>query len=267
MKKITGIFFLIGLLAASLFTINASSNIGFNTSGAPGEGSCAACHTGSVNPDNLGSINIWINGNNTNGTYTPDSIYHIEVISAHPGIKKFGFALNARYQGQEFVNAGTFLYDVDSSILVSDYVTHTQYSHSGNTLKTWKFKWKAPTNPLGQKITFYAAGVMANNDSNSTGDKVYTDSISLFSNTSNIYESVKKAAIEVAKREFDWVITSSYPIQEIKLYTLNGQEVSTNITKISNDTYSLQVNTKEIGINLLKVQTERGIWAAKLLNQ
>lgn len=267
MKKITGIVFLIGIVATSLFTIYASSNIGFNTSGAPGEGSCAACHTGTVNPDNLGSINIWINGNNSNGSYIPDSTYNIEVISAHPGTNKFGFALNARYQGQEFVNAGTFLYDGDSSILVSDYVTHTKYSHTGNTLKTWKFKWKAPTNSLGQKITFYAAGVMANNDSNSTGDKVYTDSISLVSNTSNIYESVKKAAIKVVKREFDWVITSSDPIQEIKLYTLNGQEVSSHFTKISNDTYSLQVNSKEIGINLLKVQTEQGIWTGKLLNQ
>lgn len=267
MKKITGIFFLIGIIATCIFTINASSNIGFNVSGAPGEGTCAACHAGTVNPDNLGSINIWINGNNSNGTFKPDSIYSIEVISAHPGVVKFGFALNARFQGNEFVNAGTFLYDTDSSILVSDYVTHTKFSNTGNTLKTWKFKWKAPSNLSSQKITFYAAGVMANNDSNAQGDKVYVDSISLIAQTNNVAETIKKEHIQLSKSGLYWNVAAIHPVKEIKLYSLKGEEIPSTIIKTANNTYSIEVSSKEVGIIMIMVQTDTGIWTSKLLQQ
>lgn len=267
MKKITGIFFVCSLLAAGIFSINASSNLGFNLSGAPGEGSCASCHIGNLNPDNIGSIQITINGNSNHATFIPDSIYDIEVSSNHSGINKFGFALNARYQGIEFENAGTFLYDTDSTLSISDYVTHTNNSNTGNSFKTWKFKWKAPANPTKQTITFYAAGVMANNDTNVQGDKVYLDSISLQSGITGINKNTVSPDIRLLKSESNWILESTNSVKSIRIISLNGTEIFSTLNQLSNNTYSIQTNLNEIGIYILWVQTEKGIWTSKIINR
>jgi len=268
MKKITGIFFALSLLLTGIYTLNASSNLGFNLTGAPGEGTCASCHIGTINPDNLGSINIWINGDNKNGSFTPDSIYEIEVISGHPGINKFGFALNARYNGIEFENAGTFLSDGDSSIQVSDYVTHTQFGNSGNTLKTWKFKWKAPSNPAKNSITFYAAGVMANNDENTRGDKVYTDSIILSSQANFIAKSKELETISISQgADNTWLLSSQLPVNQIVLTGLDGKIIAANISASTDNTYQIVPEVSSSKIMLVSVRTEKGIWVRKIMKQ
>ncbi|MCG9879842.1 MAG: hypothetical protein MH472_04520 [Bacteroidia bacterium] len=266
MKKITGIFFALSLILIGIFTLHASSNLGFNLTGAPGEGTCASCHIGAINPDNLGSIEILINGENKNGSFIPDSIYELEIISTHPGINKFGFALNARYNGIEFENAGTFLSAGDSSLSISDYVTHTQFSNSGNTAKTWKVKWKAPSNPTKSSITFYAAGVMANNDENTRGDKVYTDSITLSSQVNFISKSKDLETVSISYRtDNTWLLTSQLPVNQIFLTGLDGKSISANISTYSNNTYQITPEVSNSKIILVSVHTENGIWVRKIM--
>lgn len=263
MKKITGIFFTIALVFSILYTLNASSIAGFNMTGAPGEGSCSSCHIGSINPDLQGSIDIKVNGNNNNSTFIPDSIYEIEVISASQSITKFGFALNARYKGLDFLNAGTFLSAGDSGVIVSDYVTHNEKGTKAINLKKWKFKWQAPKNPTNNTITLYAAGVMANDDQNNQGDKVYLDSLILNLTGTSVKEEVWRQKISIKQNNENLFLEMPYSLKDIKLYTLEGKEIPHLISQLDEGRYFIQPLQPMHGIILLSVQTNLGIWTGK----
>lgn len=266
MKKITGIFFVLALCAASLYTLHATTIMGFNVTGAPGESTCAGCHIGTINPDNFGSINIWVNGDNRNTTFMPDSTYEIEVISAHPGTTKFGFALAARYKGVEFVSVGTFLSAGEPGMFISDYVTHDSTGTIGNTLRKWKFKWKAPKNPAGNTIMLYTAGVMANNDNNTQGDKVYTDSLTLTLASTGINTVSAKQELQVYHTTQGWRLHSFFPLNELKVYTLEGREIAVNLMdNASNNSYTISTEQLQSGVYLVSVRTEKGNWVQKVL--
>lgn len=263
MKKITGIFFLLTIIGSVIYTLHASSIAGFNMSGAPEEGSCASCHIGKTNPDLESSINISVNGNQNNSTFIPDSIYEIEVVSTSQGITKFGFALNARFKGLSFLSAGTFLSAGDSGVIVSDYVTHNDKGTNAINLKKWKFKWQAPKNPTNQTITLYAAGVMANNDQNTQGDKVYLDSLVLNLIGTSTKEEVWRQKISIKQYNKDLFLEMPYSLADLKLYTLEGKEIPHFIAQLEEGRYSIQPLSQIHGIILISVQTNLGIWTGK----
>jgi len=265
MKKITGIFFVIAAIAAGFYTLHASSTAGLNLSGAPGEGNCTSCHIGKSNPDSLGSINILVNGEDTRTSFTPDSTYDIEVISAHPGIIKFGFALNARYRGIEFNNAGNFIASGDSGVLVSDYVTHNTAGNNGNNLKSWKFKWKAPSQPEKNIIVLYAAAVMGNNDQETRGDKVYVDSLVLCSSSSAWVQANKKQALKVYQTALGWQLHTSVPIKTVKVINMQGQLEPILLNKETEGNYLLQLLEPVRGVKLLIIETENEWWSQKTI--
>lgn len=265
MKKITGIFFLMAALAAGFYTLHASSTAGFDLSGAPGEGNCSSCHIGTTNPDNVGSVNIYVNGDDKNAPFTPDSVYDIEVISTHPGITKLGFALNARYRGIEFNSVGTFISAGDSGVLVSDYVTHNNFGNSGNGSKSWKFKWKAPSNPEKNTIVLYAAAVMGNNDQETRGDKVYVDSLVLNSSASALVQTVGKTAVKVYQTEAGWQLLSPSPILSVKVINMQGMAEPSQLVAETEESYTLQLLQQEKGVKLLAIETEKGIWTSKII--
>lgn len=263
MKKVTGIFFGISIIGSMIYSLHASTVAGFNMTGAPGEGNCSSCHIGTTNPDLKGSINILVNGESKNTTFVADSVYEIEVISSSQGTIKFGFALNAREKGIEFINAGTFLSAGDSGISISDYVTHTSNGTSGNNVKSWKFKWKAPNNPSNETITLYAAGVMANNDQNTQGDKVYADTITLKLIGTFIDEIAWKQNIAIKQLDKDILLEMPYVLENLKLHTLDGKEIPHILSEIHKGKYVIQTQQPKHGIILISVQTNLGNWAAK----
>jgi hypothetical protein len=265
MKKITGIFFVIAALAAGFYTLHASSTAGFNLSGAPGEGNCSSCHIGKTNPDSIGSINILVNGEDTSTYFTPNSTYDIEVISTHPGIVKFGFALNARYRGIEFNDAGNFLTAGDSGVLISDYVTHNTAGNNGNNLKSWKFKWKAPSQPEKNIIVLYAAAVMGNNDQESRGDKVYVDSLVLNSSSSTWVKANNKEALKVYQTALGWQLHTPVPIKTVKVINMHGQLEPIMLNTETEGIYLLQLLQPIRGIKLLTIETENECWSNKII--
>ncbi len=265
MKKITGIFFAFLTLKCVYYSLYASSIAGFNMTGAPSEGNCSSCHIGNTNPDKQGSITILINGENNHSTFMPDSIYNIEVISTNPGTSKFGFAVNARFKGISFNNAGTFINIGDSGVSVSDYVTHNQYGNTGLNTKKWRFKWQAPKNPENESITFYAAGVMANNDNNTQGDKVYLDSINLQQLKTSLKEEAWKQNIFLRQTESALTLTSPFDLKSLKLYNIQGTEITYSITEAGKGNYLIYPISAQNCIIIVSVQTNLGWWTTKVL--
>lgn len=148
--------------------------------GAPSEGTCADCH-GSGNGT----------GNNTGGglmvilpalgTYSPGQTYPIAVALDGPGATRYGFELTALDASNNM--AGTFTNVTDSTgtqsgngrIYVNQVTTHGDGTYAGQSGGGgWVFTWTAPA-PGAGTVTFYAAGVAANNDNSAdSGDQTYT---------------------------------------------------------------------------------------------
>ncbi len=151
--------------------------------GAPGEGNCTQCHSGSLNSGN-GSFQI----SATPSTYTPGQVYTVTVTLSDPGQSRWGFELTALDGTDAFSQAsGAFTitdgantqlgYDAG---LNREYVKQTSsgtYNGTSNGPVSWQVQWTAP-NDATPPVTFYAAGNAANGGG-SSGDYIYTTSLGL----------------------------------------------------------------------------------------
>jgi uncharacterized repeat protein (TIGR01451 family) len=183
LKLLVLLVFTAGLLAF-LLTDNHASRIAQAYSagppaghtGAPGEFTCAECHTAQVVGN--GSFSI-----NAPQSYVPGQTYQITVnhVNSDPTRLRWGFELTALADDQtkagnlQSANNQTQILNNDGPGGSRQYVEHTalgtfQGQQGG---ANWTFNWTAPATDVGN-VTFYAAGNQANNDGNSTGDYIYT---------------------------------------------------------------------------------------------
>jgi len=179
-------FILILFINLTLFADPCSAPLlGAAHSGAPGEISCAACHSGNPN-SGPGSINYLI-GNETL-SYSPSERYTILFSMEEDNVNQFGFQTVA-LKASNNTNVGTFsLTDTDETRLIEDdhngsdriYVGHTICGADTDTLgeKQWSFDWLAPDTDVGD-IDFYLASLATNHNHSTSGDHTYTQVITL----------------------------------------------------------------------------------------
>ena len=181
------IFFTLMLfINLTLFADDCSAPLlGASHSGAPGEVSCAGCHSGNSN-SGPGSINYLI-GNGTS-SYSPSELYTILFSMEEDNVNQFGFQTVA-LKASNNTNVGTFsLTDTDETRLIEDdhngsdriYVGHTICGADTDTLgvKQWLFNWLAPDSDVGD-IEFYLSSLATNHNHSTTGDHTYTQVITL----------------------------------------------------------------------------------------
>jgi hypothetical protein len=154
--------------------------LGAAHSGAPGEISCAACHSGNPN-SGPGSINYLI-GNGTL-SYSPGELYTILFSMEEDNVNQFGFQTVA-LKASNNTNVGTFsLTDTDETRLIEDdhngsdriYVGHTVCGADAELsgIIEWVFNWQAPDTDVGD-INFYLASLATNHNHSTSGDNTYT---------------------------------------------------------------------------------------------
>ncbi|HQY66012.1 MAG TPA: hypothetical protein PLD38_01920 [Pyrinomonadaceae bacterium] len=152
-------------------TTNASiSGPPASRTSAPGEQNCTSCH----NPGTgAGQFSI-----TAPASYTPGQTYTIQVrhINADTTRKRWGFELTSLANN---AMAGTFANIAATTKIIAgsgrSYIEQTTAGTFQNQLggATWTFNWTAPTTNVGA-VTFYAAGIQANNDGSESGDQTYT---------------------------------------------------------------------------------------------
>ncbi|MEO6133335.1 MAG: choice-of-anchor V domain-containing protein, partial [Saprospiraceae bacterium] len=164
-------------LFASVFLWLAFPNNPPNANtGAPGEGTCASCHT--------------LNGGTQDGTVvltgmptviTPNMAYVLTLTSTNPnGVASVaGFQLTILNSLNNM--AGTLSSPSSGSALETSsgrqYWEHnTPAAYPGSNIVTWTATWTAPTMPANTQITWYAANNIANGNGSDTGDKIVTNS-------------------------------------------------------------------------------------------
>ena len=155
--------------------------LGSSHSGAPGEVSCAACHSGSPN-SGPGSINYLID--NGISSYSPGELYTIQFSMEEVNVNQFGFQTVA-LKASNNSNIGTFsLTDEENTRLMSGmgrtYVGHTVCGADADPSGTlqWLFNWLAPDSDAGD-INFYLSSLATNHNHSTSGDHTYTQVITL----------------------------------------------------------------------------------------
>lgn len=171
------------LLIISLFILSglyvSHANSGsppLGNTGAPGEQTCNNCHEGSVN-SGKGRLVIL----NVPAEYTPNSKYRIDLVLEDPEALRWGVELTV-VDGSG-ASAGTLqLLDSVTTELRAGQADGKNRTYLVNTIAgnytgrpeaaSWSFEWIAPAQGTGN-VTFYAAGVAADNDSSIRGDRTY----------------------------------------------------------------------------------------------
>ena len=175
----------LGMIVIAAAPERSSSGAPGAHTGAPGEQTCATSGCHDDNKLNSGLATLSIEIGNEIVKYIPGKTYQVKVKIAEPNVNRFGFQLLA-LNSNTLSSVGSFqIADPIRTQLVKntaafadrEYVT---YSFKGTDVTSvgmseWIVNWTAPSTDVGA-VSFYAAGVAANDDMTDKNDKVYTTS-------------------------------------------------------------------------------------------
>ncbi len=199
--------------------------------GAPNEGNCTQCHSGTVN-SGTATLAIEVVGSPGTTTFNPGQTYDMQVSFGNDTRTTHGFELTA--VGQNGENGTIIVSDQVNTQLSNSggqqYIKHTTAGHLNRS--SWTFKWQAPAAGASGVVRFYAAGNSANGNGDNTGDNIYTTSLML----EEVLVANKPVALEantlnVWPNPATTMTTVSFGLQRpaqttIALYDLQGKQVA-----------------------------------------
>ena len=185
-KTISVLLFMASLLFISFSAITNITGSPDESSGAPGDGNCTSCHTGTAIQSAAANVlwnNVVMTSNIPVSGYVDGTTYNITISYTHTGDTVFGFqtvaldAINSLPAGT-VVNGTNNQSHFDNSNSRT-YLTHSSSGTSGSGGKSWTFQWTAP-NPAVGDVIFYTAICDANGDHAVTGDLILLKPIKVF---------------------------------------------------------------------------------------
>lgn len=234
LKKITVLTLLAFLITEALtfnsaFTNSAKPPLG--KTGAPSETkACNDSHGGAPNTGS-GKIEISFNGA-TSYSATKTSKLTVTVTDATKA--KFGFEILAFDKSNKSV--GTFVANSAEKVGVAKAGSGKQYAfhNPAKTTNSYSFDWVAPETVGTGDITFYAAGIAANNNGANSGDLVYTTKATLTELIDGIDLNPAHNAVTMFSANFNPLTknltanigTNSMVNSHLAVYNLQGQPVS-----------------------------------------
>ena len=167
---------ILALFFASIFFISlnshsdskSSSQAPIGRTGAPGETTCASCHSGGSYTGDI----IFNLGDENTTEYIPGQTYPISFTSDFNALR-FGFSVTALNENNEPAGEFTLVNNDNTSFATAgngrQYVGHKNADNNNE----WEFEWTAPASDQGD-ITFYYVINAANNDNATSGDYIET---------------------------------------------------------------------------------------------
>lgn len=232
--------------------VEFNSNPPAARTGAPGEGNCTACHSGSV-MSGEGVIFFTIGGG---PDYIPGQLYPVTISTI--GGPRNGFQLTI-LDGSNNA-AGTFTAGANSSLATSggrNYVRHN--TSAGQT--SWTFDWTAPATEMGE-LTAYYSMVKSNNSGSDSGDEVFLGSTSIPLLGASIEENELEKGYKVFYNAIDQQLNLNYLLTEDAKVVLNVQDLSGRLIQYYDFGNQAQGEYKEI-ISLDKVN-QSGVYLISL---
>ncbi len=247
------IFLLIPAFAVILFIntasiLSSSGKAGYTNS--PGEGNCTSCH--SDYNVNSGSGSVAITSDIPASGYEPNTTYHLEVTVSHTGATLFGFDLECLSGTSTYANAGSFTITNASESQIStnsvngvsrNNVIHVTNGGLANDTKSFAFNWLSPASDVGD-VTFYVAGLAADNNGGKGGDYVYT--------TSKVVSYASPTSIDKITKDASPIVffKQSHNTLHVEYQTKNYQEA------VSGKIYSLEGRIVESVFNIFPANGE-----------
>jgi hypothetical protein len=197
-------------------TVNFSSNPPAAKTGAPGEGNCTDCHSGSVLSAD-GVVDFSVGGG---PGYIPGNTYTL-IVSSIGGAKN-GFELTVLDAANN--QAGTLTAGANSNVTSSggrEYIRHS--SSLGEN--TWVFEWTAPAEDAGELTAYYTVN-KANNDGATSSDEIYVGSTPIPLFGASISENELDASYNAYYNQAAQELNLSYSLPEETKVVLNVQDLS-----------------------------------------
>jgi hypothetical protein len=228
------LFFVLLLFAISIIPAIGTESVYAFSSGSPGgrtdspadNSNCTGCHSGTINAG-TGVASITALGLTLG--YVPGQTYTITGTIVQNSINKFGFEITPE-KDLDNTKSGTILItDAPRTKLVNALkaITHQSGGTSGSGSNSWSFDWIAPVAGTGS-VTFYGAFNSANGFGNSSGDNIYTTSLTVIE---NITVDVDEYTAELLPKLYPNPATSYFQIHNIKkierisVYDLSGKKM------------------------------------------
>lgn len=176
MKKPIYLTTIIIIITIAVFNMQFSGGPPAGHTGSPADnktcGSNGGCHTGNPVIAQTG----WITADIPMAGYMPGAVYTIKATVTQTGTK-FGFQLSPQDSSGNLL--GTLATGTGTKLVGNGkYIEHTSAGNTGTDSLSWVFNWTAPAAGTGE-VTFYAAFNAANNNGNSTGDQIYTSTLTV----------------------------------------------------------------------------------------
>jgi hypothetical protein len=273
MKKTLSYLFALSIIfVATMSFVILSDNGKAGYTGSPGELKCNDCHNSFT--INTGGGSVYLSSTNmTNWQYVPGQVYNMKVTVKKTGKSLFGIGLEALSSTN--ANAGTItvtsttkaqLKNASISSVLRSNLVHKLNGGANPDSSVFTFNWTAPATNVGN-ITFYFAGIAADNDGNENGDYVYNSSkvITPFIATGIEEQSnvsfTSSIIYNAADRNVIVNTTSEKPqTATIELFDLSGRKIfAENGIKLNAGQSTNQVDVSSVvksGIYIVNIRTE-----------
>ncbi|MCF8304372.1 MAG: T9SS type A sorting domain-containing protein [Bacteroidales bacterium] len=252
-----------GIIVVGLASLQSTSDILYSTqppvekTGAPNEGLCSDCHINSGG----GNGSVSIDFNDGNNLFKYGETYPITVNVEDSEQSRFGFELTEI--DQTGITIGEFtLLNQDNTALQSannrDYVSHFEADDNNS----WEFEWTAPPESSGiTEVTFYAAGNATNNNGSTSGDHVYSTSLTVELDTQGLDDEENPISkVYQSNSDLNLAYFSGQQTElKIRLFDISGRVVSSFVKQANagNNLFSLPIEKADQGVHIISV-TDNG---------
>lgn len=222
-------------------------------SGSPADGkNCTACHFGTAEA----KTNI-ITSDIPGTGYVPGNTYTITVTLNNAGTSRFGFQLSPQN------NAGTMLgtwgaNTTETQVISGKWATHKLASTSGTDTKTWTLQWTAPSAGTGD-VTFYGAFNIANGDNTTSGDKIWTSSLTVSEQGANSLKEAGILSMNAYVSGNELMIAWNEPSDEsaqVTLVDMQGKVAAKWGIENRTTSFSAALPQLEAGVYVVRVESE-----------
>ena len=243
----------------------ASSNSPGKKSGSPLDGNnCTQCHSGAE----VSAVD-WITTTIPETGWVPGETYTVTASAVHTTAQKIGFELTAE---NDTIKTGKFaLVDAEKSKLLYDGASATHTSAGILPVDgeiSWTFDWTAPDRDRGD-ITFYAAFNAANGNGNTSGDSIFTSSLTFQQDpTTTSILSSELNPLKLYPNPFSEKLYINSPdgILQITVYDIDGKALS-KLDNVSSQNIDVNTRSYKSGLYIIKTKTTNGYFTNRVLKK
>jgi len=231
--------------------------------GSPGDNgaTCTQCHNGTANP--MGDL---ILTNIPELGYIVGDTYELNLQAENADAGRFGFELTAEDESGNKV--GQFIISGDGETQLANSGSAITHTSAGITpdggMKSWTFEWTAPSTDVGV-VTFYTAVNAANNNGGTSGDMIYTSSLSVDESSVGVYDELKEANFTLSPNPSvgQLSISHEYTSAEVRVIGMNGRIITSFNNYQSNQRIDLSQLDK--GIYMVQLMSDNLVKTKKLV--